>query len=292
MVETIIVTGATGTVGSEVVKQLSKVGPNYNVKAGVHSINNANKIQQYDRVKPVQIDYDKLKGLETAFKDVDKLFLLTHPSPKTVEHESNLITEAKKSGIKHIVKQSIMRADPKADVEAMRLHRQTEKMIEESGIPYTFLRPNEFMQGFINFQGTTIKSNNAFYIPAEDAAVSFIDARDIGAVAVKALLDGDKHYNKTYMVTGPEALSYHQAADRLSSATGKKIDYVNISDEEARGGMKEAGLDDWLINTISDLYALYRKGYASQVSSAVEEVTGRKATTFVQFAKDHADAFR
>ncbi|MGH9995457.1 MAG: SDR family oxidoreductase, partial [Nitrososphaeraceae archaeon] len=84
----------------------------------------------------------------------------------------------------------------------------------------------------------------------------------------------------------------HQAADILSSATGKKIDYVNISDEEARGGMKEAGLDDWLINTISDLYALYRKGYASQVSSAVEEVTGRKATTFVQFAKDHADAFR
>jgi uncharacterized protein YbjT (DUF2867 family) len=197
-----------------------------------------------------------------------------------------LITEAKKSGIKHIVKQSIMRADPKAYVEAMRLHRQTEKMIEESGIPYTFLRPNEFMQGFINFQGTTIKSNNAFYIPAEDAAVSFVDARD----TVKALVDGDKHYNKTYMVTGPEALSYHQAADILSSATGKKIDYVNISDEEARGGIKEAGLDDWLINTISDLYALYRKGYASQVSSAVEEVTGRKVITFVQFTKDHADA--
>jgi uncharacterized protein YbjT (DUF2867 family) len=292
MNETALVTGATGTVGSEVVKQLSKVGPNYNVKAGVHSIKNAKKIQQYDRVKPVQIDYDKLKGLESAFKDVDKLFLLTHPSPKTVEHESNLITEAKKSGIKHIVKQSIMRADPKADVEAMRLHRQTEKMIEESGIPYTFLRPNEFMQGFINFQGTTIKSNNAFYMPAEDAAVSFVDARDIGAVAVKALVDGDKHYNKTYMVTGPEALSYHQAADILSSATGKKIDYVNISDEEARGGMNYPGLDDWLINTISDLYALYRKGYASQVSSAVEEVTGRKATTFVEFATDHADAFR
>ena len=94
------------------------------------------------------------------------LFLLTHPSPKTVEHESNLITEAKKSGIKHIVKQSIMGADLGADVEAMRLHRQAEKLIEESGIPYTFLRPNEFMQGFINFQGHTIKSDSAFYIPA------------------------------------------------------------------------------------------------------------------------------
>ena len=223
---------------------------------------------------------------------MDKIFLLTHPSPKTVKHESNLVTEAKKSGIKHIVKQSIMGADLGADVEAMRLHRQTEKLIEESGIPYTFLRPNEFMQGFINFQGATIKSNNAFYIPAEDAKVSFVDVRDIAGVAVRSLVDGDKHYNRTYMITGPEALSYHQAADILSNTTGKKIDYVNVSDEEARGGMKEAGLDDWLINTISDLYTVFRKGDASQVSSDVEEVTGRKATAFVEFAKDYADAFR
>jgi uncharacterized protein YbjT (DUF2867 family) len=292
MAGTILVTGATGTVGSEVVKQLSRDASNYNIKAGVHSIENANKIQQYDRVRALQIDYDRIEGLESAFKDVDKLFLLTHPSSKTVEHESNLVTEAKKSGIKHIVKQSIMHADLGADVEAMRLHRQTEKLIEDSGIPYTFLRPNEFMQGFINFQGPTIKSNNAFYIPAEDAKVSFVDARDIAAVAVKALLEGDDHNNKSYMVTGPEALSYHQAAEILSNATGKKIDYVNISDEEARAGMKEAGLDDWLINTISDLYTVYRKGYASEVSYAVEDVTGRKATPFVEFAKDYADAFR
>jgi uncharacterized protein YbjT (DUF2867 family) len=291
MSETILVTGATGTVGSEVVKQLSRDASNYNIKAGIHSIENANKVQQYDRVKAVQIDYDKKEGLESVFKDVNKLFLLTHPSPKTVEHESNLITEAKKSGINHIVKQSIMLADLGADVEAMRLHRQTEKLIEESKIPYTFLRPNEFMQGFVNFQGTTIKSNNAFYLPAEDAKVSFVDVRDIAAVAVKALVDGDKYFNKTYMVTGPEALSYNQTAEILSNATGKKIDYVNISEKETREALKETGMNDWLISTILELYRIYRKGYASQVSSAVEEVTGRKATTFVEFAKDYADAF-
>jgi uncharacterized protein YbjT (DUF2867 family) len=223
---------------------------------------------------------------------VDKLFLLTHPSPKTVEHESNLITEAKKSGITHIVKQSIMRADLDADVEAMRLHRQTEKLIEESGIPYTFLRPNEFMQGFINFQGSTIRSSNAFYIPAEDAKVSFVDARDIAAIAVRALMNGDNHYNKTYVITGPEALSYYQTAEILSNATGKKIDYVNISEEETREALKKTGMDDWLINTILGLYTLYRKGHASEVSSAVEEVTGRKAKAFVEFAKDYGDAFR
>ena len=240
----------------------------------------------------VQIDYNKQEGLETAFKDADKLFLLTHPSSKSAEHESNLVTEAKKSGINHIVKQSIMGADLGADVDAMRLHRQTEKMIEESGIPYTFLRPNEFMQGFINFQGSTIKSNNAFYIPAEDAKVSIVDARDIAAVAVQALINGDRHKNKSYLITGPEALSYHQAAEILSNATSKKIDYVNISEEETREALKELGMDDWLISTILELYTYFRKGYASKVSSAIEEVTGKKPITFAQFAKDYVDAFR
>jgi uncharacterized protein YbjT (DUF2867 family) len=135
MNETILVTGATGTVGSEVVKQLSRDASSYNIKAGVHSIENAKRVQQYDRVKAVQIDYDIQEGLETAFRGADKLFLLTHPSSKSAEHESNLVPEAKKSGIKHIVKQSIMGADLGADVEAMRLHRQTERSIEESRIP-------------------------------------------------------------------------------------------------------------------------------------------------------------
>ena len=148
------------------------------------------------------------------------------------------------------------------------------------------------MLGFIIFQAPTIKSNNAFYIPADDAKVSFVDARDIASVAVRALIDGDKYYNKTYLITGPEALSYYQAAEILSNATGKKIDYVNISDEEARGAMKEVGLNDWLVNTISELYSYFRQGRASQVSSAIEEVTGKKPTTFREFAKEHAEVFR
>jgi uncharacterized protein YbjT (DUF2867 family) len=291
--ETILVTGATGTVGSEVVKQLSNDTSDINIKAAVHSVQNAKKISQYDRVRIVQINYNKPESLSTAFKDADKLFLLTHPSPMTVEHESNLVAEARKSGIRHIVKQSIMGADLEADVEAMHLHRQAEKIVEESGIPYTFLRPNEFMQGFINFQGPTIKSNNAFYLPAQDANVSIVDVRDIAAVAVQSLItNNDKHKNKTYLITGPEALSYYQAANILSNATGKKISYVNVSDEEVRGALKEEGMNDWLVNTILELYRYFRKGYASQVSSAIEQVTGKKPITFAQFAKDYADVFR
>jgi uncharacterized protein YbjT (DUF2867 family) len=296
MAETILVTGATSTVGSEVIKQLSKASTDVNIKAAVHSVENVKKIVKKDdrMVEVVVIDYDKPESLAAAFKDADKLFLLTHDSPKSAEHASNLVAEAKKSGIRHIVKLSALGADMESVVASLRLHRQAEKIIEESGTPYTFLRPGEFMQNFVNFNSQTIKEQGAFYLPAAgDPKVSFVDVRDIAAVAVKALTDGnDKHKNKTWLITGPESLSYYQAAEILSNATGKKISYVNISKEEARRVMKEMGVDDWWINTIIEVYDFYRGGLQAQVSSAVEEVAGKKPISFSQFAKDYADAFR
>jgi uncharacterized protein YbjT (DUF2867 family) len=293
--ESILVTGATGTLGSEVVRQLSSATPAVNIKAALHSAQSIKKVKEEgDRVEVVLIDYNKPETLKEALNQVDKLFLLTPDVPNAHELASNLVIEAKKAGIRHIVKQSVMGADLEADVGTMRLHRQAEKIIEKSGIPFTFLRPNEFMQNFINFHSPSIKNNNAFYLPLEDAKVSLVDVRDIAAVAVKSLTEdrNDKHDNKTYLITGPEAQSYHQAAEILSNATDKKISYVNISEEEARGAMKEMGMSDWIINTISELYDYFRKGNASQVSSAVEEVTGKKPISFSQFAKDYAEAFR
>jgi uncharacterized protein YbjT (DUF2867 family) len=292
--ETILVTGATGTLGDEVVKQLSSSTPAVNIKAGVHSAQNVKKVKDGDKVEVVLIDYNKPETLKEALSQVDKLFLLTPDVPNAHELASNLVIEAKKAGIRHIVKHSVMGADLEADVGTFRLHRQAEKIIEQSEIPFTFVRPNEFMQNFVNFHSHFIKNNNAFYLPLEDAKVSLVDVRDIAAVAVKSLTEdrSDKHNNKTYLITGPEALSYYQAAEILSSATDKKISYVNISEEEARGAMKEMGMSDWLINTISELHDYFRKGNASQVSSAVEEVTGKKPISFSQFAKDYAEAFR
>src|SRR5215216_588897 len=290
--ETILVTGSTGTLGGEVVKQLSSSTPAINIKAGVHSAQNVKKVKDGDEVEVVLIDYNKPETLKEALSQVDKLFLLTPDVPNAHELASNLVIEAKKVGIRHIVKQSVMGADLEADVGTMRLHRQVEKIIEQSGIPFTFLRPNEFMQNFINFHSPSVKGNNAFYIPLEDAKVSLVDVRDIAAIAVESLIDEDKHKNKTYLITGPEALSYHQVAEILSNTTGRKIDYVNISDVEARAAMKEIGMSDWLINTVSELSDYFRKGKASEISSAVEEVTGNKPISFSQFANDYVDAFR
>src|SRR5215813_1679444 len=292
MVATILVTGATGTVGSEVVKQLSSTGQK--VRSSVRSTTRVTSNDNLKDVELVEMDYNKPETLVTAFKGADRLFLLTPASPKAAELAANLVKEAKKNGIKHIVKQSVMGADSELDVAHLRLHRQAEKMIEESGIPFTFLRPNDFMQNFVNFYSPTIKSNNALYLPAEDAKVSFVDVRDIAATAVKALTDDEngRHIGKAYTITGPEALSYSRVAEILSNVTGKKISYVNVSEEDTRAGMKAMGWEDWLIDTTLQLFDLYRKGYTSRVSSEVEEILGRKPISFTQFAKDYAQAFR
>src|SRR5437764_5338503 len=204
MAETILVTGATGTVGSEVVKQLSAKGET--IKAAVRSAND-NTFGNLSGVQVVQIDYNKPDALATAFKGVEKLFLLTPFQSNMVDLTSNLVSEAKNARIKYIVKQSVMGADSEPGITPGLLHRQAEKIIEESGIPFTFLRPNFFMQNFVNFYSPMIKSQRALYSPAGDAKVSFVDVRDIAAVAVQALISDNQHKGKAYNITGPEALS-------------------------------------------------------------------------------------
>jgi uncharacterized protein YbjT (DUF2867 family) len=292
--ETVLVTGASGTVGREVVKQLSSAPLNVNIKAAIHSLENNKKIED-DKVELVKIDYNNPESLKAALNDIDKIFLVTPEVPNAPELVSNLVTEAKISGIRYIVKLSAMDADLKADVASLRLHRQAEKIIEESEIPYTFLRPGEFMQNFINWDSPMIKEQGVFW-RVGDTEVSLVDVRDIAAVAVKVLTDNDNGNNrnngKIYTITGPEALSYSQMAEILSSAIGKKISYVNISEEEARRAMKDIGLSEWWIKAIIEVYEYYKKGIQKQVSSAVEEVTGKKPISFSQFTKDYAQVFK
>jgi uncharacterized protein YbjT (DUF2867 family) len=216
------------------------------VKAAAHSAND-NTFRNLE-VQVVQLDYNKPYTLSAALIGVDKLFLLTPFQSNMVDLTSNLVNEGKKAGVKYIVKQSVLGADSEPAITPSRLHRQAKKIIEESGIPFTFLRPNFFMQNFVTFYSHFIKTQGAFYVPAGDAKASFVDVRDIAAVAVQAL-NGNKngtgkHTRKTYDITGGEAISYGQEAEMLSKKIGKKVNYVNISDEDTRKGMKDMGADE------------------------------------------------
>lgn len=215
-------TGATGTVGSEVVKQLSSSGQN--VKAAIHTESKANKIKHDKKIDIVSIDYNNPETVADALRGVDKVFLVTLPSPDMTNISSNLVKEAKKNEINYIVKLSVLGAGAEPETILGRVHRQEEKIIEESGIPYTFLRSGAFMQIFVNFFGLTIKQQNAFYLPAGEGKVSFVDIRDIASAAVDLLVKNHaQHKNKGYGITGQEALSYSQAADILSEQLGRTI---------------------------------------------------------------------
>ena len=287
---TILVTGAAGTVGSEVVRQLSAKGQ-IGIRAAARSANNPT-LKDLKSVEIVELDYNKPETLATAFKDVNKLFLLTPFQSDMLDLTSNLVNAAKKSGVKYIIKQSVMGVDAEPGITPGRLHRQAEKIIEKSGIPFSFLRPNFFMQNFVNFYSPMIKSQGALYAPAGDGEVSFVDVRDIAAVAVQAPINDNQHKGQSYNITGPEVLSYGQAAEILSRELGKEIKYVNIPDEDARKGMKDMGMDDWSVNSMIELFDITRKGYASDISSVVEELIGRKPISFSQFVKDYVQAFR
>ena len=145
----ILVTGATGTVGSEVVRQLlasSSSGQDF-IRAAVHSQNKADKFKHDNKkLEIVNLDYDKPETIADALSDIDKVFLLTPPSEKMVDITSRLVEEGRKNHVKSIVKLSAMGANLEPGFSGGRLHRQVEKIIEDSGIPYTFLRPNAFMQ--------------------------------------------------------------------------------------------------------------------------------------------------
>ena len=283
----ILVTGATGTVGSEVVKQLASLGQN--VKASVHTQSKANKFKDQNGIDTVGIDFYKPETIADAFRHVDRVFLLTPPSPDMTNLYSTLITEAKKNDIKYIVKLSVIGADIEPGITIGRLHRQEEKIIEESGIPYTFLRSGAFMQNFVNFFGQTIREQNAIYLPVGEGKVSFVDVRDIAsAVAALVIENHAQDENKAYDITGQEALSYAQAAEVLSKELGRKISYIDIPEESARKGMKENGMSDWLVDGLLEIYAIIRAGHAAQTTTSIEEITGRKPILFSQFVKDYA----
>ena len=166
--KTILVTGATGTVGNEIVKQLAAISSfsGHNVRAAVHSKNKSDQLRQLESegVEVVDLDYTKPETVISALNNVDKIFLQTLPASNVADISSNIINEAKKNGIKYIVKLSAMGANSEPKSTILRLHGEEEKIIEDSGIPYTFLRPPAFMQNFVTQFGHTIKTQSALYI--------------------------------------------------------------------------------------------------------------------------------
>ena len=288
MEEKILVTGPTGNVGTHVVRQLLAAG--FPVRTVAHSRSSIEALRKAG-TEVFEADFGEPGSMHAVFEGISRVFLLTPLVPHMVRMGATLVEEAKKAGVKHIVRLSGMGADVDPGITLGRWHREVEREIEDSGIAYTFLRPNSFMQTYAVFFGESIKNRDAFYLPAGDGKVSLVDTRDVAGVAVEALTKKG-HEGKAYTLTGPEALSNTRVSEILSEVTGRAIRYVDVSDESARHRMKNAQIPEWLIDVLMELYQLHRAGMTSAVLPTVEQVTGKPPIDFRRFALDHVEAFK
>jgi uncharacterized protein YbjT (DUF2867 family) len=282
----ILVTGATGNVGKEVIKQLAQ--NKQPSRAFVRNRTQAREIA-FPGVEIAEGDFAKPKAFGRAMEGVETLFLLTPSSAEAEQWQCNLVDAALKGKVKRIVKLSQLGANAKAPGRFQRYHGAVENYIIKSKIPYTFLRPNLFMQGLLNFR-PTIASQGVFFVPVSHARISVIDVRDVGEVAAK-ILSEPNHEGTTYELTGPEALTHAEMAEQLSQAVGKPIKHVEVSAEVMKEALLKNGLPAWQADGVTEDYEHYRKGEAEQVSSAVRDITGYEATYFAQFALDYSGKF-
>lgn len=283
----ILVIGATGTVGREVCTALA--GKGHNIRAGIHTPEKAVMVQETG-AEPVLVDFSKPKTLLAAMQGIDRVFLATPFSADMVRQTKTVVDACHKASIRQIVKLSVMGAEIEPGIQVGRWHREAENIIRASNIPYTFLRPNFFMQNFITYLGKGIKDHTSIQLPAGEGKTSFIDVRDLGQVAAVCLTQPG-HDNKEYTLTGPDSLSYTQAADIISMVIGPKVQYVPLSDEQAKEALLEQGMPELLAGAMLELYQQVRAGYAAEVTPWVEKLLGRKPTLFQRFVKDHRDAF-
>lgn len=281
----ILVTGATGTVGSEVVAQLLAAGQPVRVLT-----RNPEKAAKYAaNVEIAQGDMESPETLTAAFTGVDRAFLLA-TGPALARLEGNAIEAAKAASVKHIVKLSAAGAEIDPGIALGRWHRESEEHLEASGLAWTILRPGAFASNTLSW-APSIKAQGMVFHVMGNGATTPIDPHDIAAVAVAALtMPG--HEGKIHDLTGPEALTNAALVEKIGRALGKPLQCIDAPEAAARSGMLAEGMPLVLVEAILELMALTRSGYGAKVSPTVEEVLGRRARTFDQWLEAHLDAFR
>ena len=271
MTSTILVTGATGNVGSVVVDLLQA--------RDVHI-----------RTLPPEPRPLDPASLVAAADGVDAVFLSCGNVPEQVDFECTVIDQAARAGVRRIVKLSAQGADPAASPAYWRWHAQIEQHLRTSGVPSVVLQPSFLMSNL--FAATEhVRTQGMLFAPAGDAAITMVHPADVAAVAAVALTT-DGHDGETHLVTGPEAIGYARVAADLSVATGRPVGYAAIPPEAARESLLAAGLPDFVVAQLLEVFAALRRGEQSVTADTVQRLTGWAPQTFATWAATYADAFR
>ncbi len=282
----VTVFGATGKVGREMLEFFSQ-GGTY-CRAVTRDLK---KVKAHSFVTWIEGNLADKKSLYNTIAGSKRLFLTTSFSEKMADFQNNAIDVAREAGVEHIVKLSTKGVSEKSDFLIPKLHYQIEQKLKSSGLNWTILQPSAFMQNWLGDFSEAIKMERKIYDAVGDIKMPFIDARDIAEVAVRILINPEKHVNKTYMLTGSEAVSYHEVAEAVSQAIHEPVTYVSQTPEEARKRLEAKGLPEWAVKLFL-VMAKNQQADGATVSTAVQEILGKPSRNVYYFAKDYATWFK
>ncbi len=280
--DTILVTGASGTVGRAVVEALVESG--INVRAATRQLS---KINRRERVQPVVFDYDNTGTYEAALDGVAGVYLVAPPlDPKAPAKLIPFIEKAKEMGIKKVVFNSALRAD----LDERNPLRIIEKHLMNPGLDWIILRPNFFMENFSTGWAAQMIESGQITVPAGDGKTSFISVSDIARVA--AVCFKEKRSGAQYNLTGREALSYGDVARIISEVCGRTVTYNPISESEMVKGARGQGMPESAVHYMVQLFAFVREGKMAEITNTVLEVSGKAPISFKEFAQKNADIWK
>lgn len=277
----ILITGATGNVGRELVGQLLDKG------APVRALGrDERKLAALPaRVEQVVGDLDNPETLEVAMQGVEHVYIVTPVTQQVI----NLLEAARGAGVRLVVKQSTIEAD--RSLGPGKWHRQQEILIEASGLDWTFLRPTMMMVNTIEWWAATIKSQGAVYFPGGKGRVSPVDPRDVATVAC-AVLTQPGHAGQIYPLTGPESLTIGEMVQTIGRVLGKPLRYVSVPSFAAAMWMRRSGLPKYVAEALVETLGALRRCEYAYVTDAVERVSGCKPRSFEMWCRDHITDFQ
>ncbi len=276
----ILVTGATGNVGSEIARQL--IAQKTPFRIFVRDAEKAAEMIGPDGYEIALGDFDDADAFDKALEGVDAVYMVTNQSDTFKTALARMATQVKATGVKRFVMLSA-ECDPDSSVFFVRRTGELEEIVKDADLPWTFLRPDWFMQ---NFAGYVAMGMVAF--PAGPGKTSFVDVRDVAEIAVKALTE-DGHTHRVYRLTGPDPMTFEGAANRISAALGRNIPFVGISADDLRNALIEQGAETWYADMNAEMTFAVREGFTFNPSNDIEFLLGRKPRSIETYVADHAD---
>jgi uncharacterized protein YbjT (DUF2867 family) len=292
----ILLTGVTGKTGGETAKQLLQKGAR--LRALVRDEARAADLRAAG-VELVVGDVSDADTVRRALKGAEKAFLTLPNGRHQLEQEKQFTDLAVAAGVKHLVKMSSMEAVAHAETPIPRAHWAVEEYIRASGLTWTMVKPNFFMQNLLSSAGS-IKAQRRFSLPMGNGTTGMADIRDIGAVCAEVLTGdgpagqgfaGRGHAGQSYEITGPEVLTFHEVADRFSAVLGEKVEYVPMPMEQFRERMSKI-LEPWHLNAVCELFREIAEVGLDHTTDTFRKLIGRDPIAVRQFIQDHVALFR